>query len=281
LSNTATHNPRVYVLGHADAEMQRLAEQAAFYADLTEDVFRRAGLAPGMRVLDVGCGAGDVSLLAAALVGPSGSVVGIDRSPQAIVTAQRRATAAGVTNTRFDVAEIDALVPEVEESAFDAVVGRLVLLYQPDPVAAVRALTRVLRPGGIIAFQEMAMHDARSHPLVPTYQQSVDWIIALYERAGLEPDMGSKLFSIFHGAGLPNPEMIGACRVEGGAGSPAYRYMTETIRSLLPMFERLGVATAAEMQVDTLETRMRAEAIDGACCLVLPTLIAAWTRTPS
>ena len=267
-----------YVLGHDDAELQRLTEQAAFYADLTEDAFRRAGLAPGMRVLDVGCGAGDVSLLVASMVGPAGEVLGIDRSPEAVATAQRRADAARVAHARFAVSEIDAV--SLEAAGFDAIVGRLVLLYQPDPAATVRALARLARPGGVLVFQELDMHAARSTPVVPTYQWCCERIVELYERAGLEPDMGSKLFGTFVRAGLPAPTMIGAGRVEGGADSYVYRYIATTMRSLMPMFERLGVATAQEVGFDSLEARMRAEAVERSSSLVLPTLIAAWARTP-
>ena len=277
MTDASTQSASPYVLGHADAELQRLAEQAAFYADLTEDAFRRAGLAPGMRVLDFGCGAGDVSLLAAALVGPTGAVLGIDRSPEAVATAQRRAEAAGVAHARFAVSEIDAVASD--DVGFDAVVGRLVLLYQPDPAATLRALARHARPGGLLVFQEFDIRAARSTPVVPTYQWCGDRIAALYERAGLEPDMGSKLFGAFVRAGLPAPTMIGAGRVEGGADSYVYRYMTTTMRSLLPMFERFGVATAAEVDVDTLEARMRAEAVERASSLVLPAFTAAWART--
>ncbi|MEO7156385.1 MAG: hypothetical protein ABI039_02415, partial [Vicinamibacterales bacterium] len=60
-----------YVLGHAADELDRLIKQAAFFGDLTEHTLKLAGLAPGMRVLDLGCGAGDVSFLAASLVGPA------------------------------------------------------------------------------------------------------------------------------------------------------------------------------------------------------------------
>ena len=63
--------------------------------DLTEDVLRRAGIGPGVRVLDIGCGVGDVSLLAGKLVGPTGLVLGVDRSADSIDIAQRRATEAG------------------------------------------------------------------------------------------------------------------------------------------------------------------------------------------
>lgn len=281
MTQTATPRSSDYVLGHADAELRRLAEQSAFYSDLTEDAFRRAGIAPGMRVLDVGCGAGDVSLLAGSLVGPTGEVLGIDRSPDAVAAAGRRADAAGVAHARFAVSEIDTIAPTDAGSGFDAVVGRLVLLYQPDPAAALRTLTRLVRPGGVVVFQEFDMRIARSTPLVPTYQWCCDRIIALYERAGLEADMGSRLFGAFIRAGLPAPTMIGAARVEGGADSYVYRYMAATMRSLLPMFERLAVATPSEVDIDTLEVRMRAEALESTSSLVLPMFVAAWARTSS
>jgi hypothetical protein len=70
-----------YPLGYSQTEAQRLADQAAFLEDLTEDLLRRAGLCSGMRVLDVGCGVGDVSFLAARLVGEDGVVLGVDRAP--------------------------------------------------------------------------------------------------------------------------------------------------------------------------------------------------------
>jgi ubiquinone/menaquinone biosynthesis C-methylase UbiE len=69
-----------YALGHSSAEIQRLKDQAAMLRPITERLLRSAGIDAGMRVLDLGCGAGDVSMLAAELVGPAGIVVGIDRS---------------------------------------------------------------------------------------------------------------------------------------------------------------------------------------------------------
>src|SRR5262245_62576551 len=98
---------RSYPLGYSDGEFARLERQGRLFHDLTEDVLVRAGLAPGMRVLDVGCGIGDVSLLAASLVGPGGTVLGIDRSPDAIETAARRAAAACQRRGRFAVAEVE------------------------------------------------------------------------------------------------------------------------------------------------------------------------------
>src|SRR5260221_8106578 len=93
--------PSGYALGHAEDELDRIINHARFFGDLTEHVLHLAGLAPGMRVLDVGCGPGDVSFLAARLVGPEGTVIGVDKSPDAVHRATQRADAAGLTNVHF------------------------------------------------------------------------------------------------------------------------------------------------------------------------------------
>src|SRR3982751_270389 len=94
----------IYVLGHSDAELERLMVQSRLLGNLTEQILRQAGLQPGMRVLDLGCGPGDVSFLAASIVGPSGSVRGVDRSHEPIALARERAARAGLTNVTFEVA---------------------------------------------------------------------------------------------------------------------------------------------------------------------------------
>jgi ubiquinone/menaquinone biosynthesis C-methylase UbiE len=96
-------------------------------------------------------GAGDVALLAARLVGSEGEVVGIDTNPSIIETARARARDAGCSNVSFVAGDIRELsLPQ----DFDAVVGRYVLMFMPDPVAAMRAVVGHLRPGGIAAFPE-------------------------------------------------------------------------------------------------------------------------------
>ena len=86
-----------YVLGHADVEVQRLLLQGLLYDDYTENALRLAGLRPGMRVLDAGCGPGDVSFIAARLVGPTGTVLGVDAAPEMIELARARAAEQGLS----------------------------------------------------------------------------------------------------------------------------------------------------------------------------------------
>ncbi|HEY4137595.1 MAG TPA: class I SAM-dependent methyltransferase, partial [Casimicrobiaceae bacterium] len=194
-----------YVLGHGSDEHRRLILQSRFVGELTEGVFARAGLAKGMRVLDVGCGAGDVSFLAAAFVGPEGSVLGIDQSPESVALARERAKAAGLANVRFEVARLEEFR---EGGPFDALVGRLVLLYLKEPAVVLRQLAERVRPGGVIAFHEMEMKTAHAVPDVSLYTQCGRWIVEAFTRAGVETSMGSRLYSLFEQAGLPPPEMI-------------------------------------------------------------------------
>jgi ubiquinone/menaquinone biosynthesis C-methylase UbiE len=140
-----------YVLDSTDAEHERLIRQAARLAPLTERLFREAGIAPGQRVLDLGSGVGDVVMLVARLVGDSGEVVGIERDPRSLDRARARVAEAGLNNVSFiqsDVSQITASEP------FDAAVGRFILMWLPDPASVLRQLSLLVRPGGVVAFQE-------------------------------------------------------------------------------------------------------------------------------
>jgi ubiquinone/menaquinone biosynthesis C-methylase UbiE len=135
-----------YPLGYSEAEAKRLMEQGAMLEDLTADLLGRAGLAPGMRVLDVGCGFGDVSLLAARIVGAKGSVLGVDRSSASLEIArgrsERRAELCQTANIWFAEADLNIFEPY---GTFDAIIGRFVLLYVPERASMLRRLSQSLR----------------------------------------------------------------------------------------------------------------------------------------
>jgi len=269
--------PGSYPLGYTEEEAGRLTSQAAFLEDLTEDVLRRAGIRSGMHVLDLGCGVGDVSLLAARLVGETGSVLGIDRSPSSIETARRRTTTLGVRTVQFETSELDTFDTA---QTFDAVIGRLVLLYQSDPVATLRRFRKFLVPNGVIAFQEVNIEDAMQLPASETFERVRSWFLGALAASGTETNMGNKLLSTFLGAGLPRPTMIMAVRVESGPNSYTYAHLAGVIRSMLPLLERTGLATAEEVTIDTLADRLRQEAIANECVTFSPHLVGAWSRLP-
>lgn len=263
-----------YLMGRGEAETERLIYQADFQSRFTRRLFEEAGIRPDMRVLDVGSGAGDVALLAAALVGPCGAVVGIDNNPTVLAMARGRAK--GRANITF--IEGDLNEPPVD-GPFDAVVGRLVLVHQPDPAATLRALARLVRPGGVIAFQEFnfTAESLVQSPPTPLWQQVWGWMRETMRRAGIDDQIGYHLHRHYRDAGLPAPHMHASSSV-GGAEWGGHLYAAETLRSMLPLVMAFGIATADEVGIETLAERLRAEtaACDGV--VKSPDLIGAWTR---
>jgi SAM-dependent methyltransferase len=266
-----------YALGHSEQELERLSHQGQVFAPFTRQLFGQAGLRPGMSILDVGSGAGDVSFLAAELVGPSGEVVGADREAAAVEWATARAHSREIKNVKFLVG--DPAVVEFDQK-FDAVVGRFVLMYYPDPVAALQKLVQHLRPGGLIIFQEFEMENIRSLPAAPTFDRAARWMRQTLSASGARIQMGLELYQLFLSAALPGPQLRVDALIGGGAGFP-YEILAEVIQSLLPVMERLKIATAAEVDIPTLAQRMRDEVIAGNGVVVAPALIGAWSQKPA
>jgi len=273
--NDQNNQDRVYVLGHSAEELNRLIDQARLFGELTEDVFVRAGIGPGMRVLDVGCGAGDVSFLLARMVGPSGAVVGLDRSEDAVSMANARAQAMGLAQVSFSQGELEDI--SIDQPV-DAAVGRFVLMYSPEPSVSLRRIAANVRAGGIVAFQEMNVADAKSFPYVDLFEQSMRWIVETLDREKVKNLMGLGLYRTFVEAGLPPPQMIMGARVEGSSDSPGYQIVAQVVKSLLPVMEKLGIANEKEVQIETLAQRLRDEVISRGAVIVLPPLVGAWTR---
>ena len=255
-------NASTYLLGHADAEVRRLLLQARLYDPYTEQAFRLAGLRPGMRVLDVGCGPGDVSFVAARLVGPEGAVLGIDAA-DIVEFARARAAEDGVTSVRFEQTTVGDLALD---EPVDAVIGRLILMHLPDPVATLRQLAGLVRPGGVIAFSEFDMTGARGVPDGPLWLAARDAIIETFTAMGLDPTFAATMPALFRQAGLSTPQLALGAPIGGAEHTELIAFVAETLASLLPAQEKLGLVTDDVFaDSDALLTRLRDElsAADG------------------
>ena len=228
-----------------------------------------------MRVLDVGCGAGDVSFLAASLVGPDGFVFGVDKSPEAVAMARERAQQSQLTNVQFAVSDLEEV--QVEEPV-DALIGRLILMYFPRPAEVLRHLLTHVRPAGLVVFQELDGSGVTAEPACETFLTAGARIAETLRRAGADLRTGLKLPVIFEDAGLPTPRTLQMARVEHGPDAAGYAWMEQLTRTLLPLMERTGVASAAEVDVDTLAERIRNEVVARRASVVLPPFVGAWTR---
>ena len=262
-----------YEFGSGEDELARLELQGRALAPATRMIFAAAGIRAGMRVLDLGCGAGDVAFVAADLVGPEGYVIGVDRSPDALGRARLRAEQRGLTQVEFVEGDIHDPAPG---GPFDAIVGRLLLMYVPDPAAVLRRQATVLRAGGLIVPIEFDIPTARALPSTPLMSQAVTWLVEAFAKGGIQPSLGTRLWAILREAGLRPLGMLGI-QPHFGPDDPAAVALTAgIIRTAAPLIERTGVATAEEIGVETFAQRVRDELQMNQAVFAHPILLSAW-----
>ena len=266
-----------YVLGHADAELRRLTSQARVKDPMTRRFLTLAGVCPGMRVLDVGSGAGDVALLLADLVGPVGVVVGFDRSAAALEVARAKAAARGVDNVSFVAGGVEDLPPG---EPFDAVVGRYVLQFQERPAELLAAVAARARPDAVVLFHELDWSGVGCVPPVPTYERVRGWAMAALERSGATAHMGLRLPATFRAAGYPIRSCVSTGASPAGYSPGLLEGFVLLARTLAPAMAEYGIASAAELELDTLGTRIADEAAATGSVLTTHLEVGAWARVP-
>ena len=195
--------PMNYPFADRAAEDERLVAQGRLFDPLTRRLLEQAGLSPGMRVLDLGSGAGNVARLAAELVGPDGAVVGIERDPAAAELARRRTDA---PNVEFRVGDVQAL--DGVEGGFDAVTGRLVLMYLTDPVAVLRRAAELVRPVRLICMHEADLDYLSASPLTPLWTQVHGYFMQALEKAGFAARMGPPVVHRLPGRRAARPQLL-------------------------------------------------------------------------
>lgn len=266
-----------YALGSTDAEHERLIRQAAHLAPLTERFFRDAGIAPGQRVLDLGSGVGDVAMLVARIVGPTGEVVGIERDSRSIARARARVAEAGlqsVSYTQTDASEIPKSKP------FDAAVGRFILQFIPEPSVVLRSIVRLVRPGGVVAFHEphWATFLNVLEPL-PLSHACATLIRDTFRNAGVQTEMGLSLHRVYQEAGLPAPNM----RMEMLMGcEPIFTWwIFDLFCTVRPQVQNLGLSLEKLGDLETLPQRMQAEVMAAKTVAAWIALVGAWSKKPA
>jgi SAM-dependent methyltransferase len=261
--------------GIGDDEVARLEQQGKVMARPTRMIFAEAGIRPGMRVLDLGCGAGDSTFVAADLVGPGGTVVGLDHSPEALARARYRAGQRGLTQVQFIEGDIHDPAPG---GPYDAIVERAALWLIPDPAAVLQKQATVLRPGGLVVPVEPDSSPFYQEPEMPVLTQWGSWAIEAMARAGMAFN-GRRLWAIAEEAGLRPLGMIGI-QVHFGPGDELGLVdLVYRMRGIEPVVVGTGVATADEYGMETYEQRLRDEWERTHAVVGNPILLSAWATT--
>jgi ubiquinone/menaquinone biosynthesis C-methylase UbiE len=259
-----------YALGSEDFEQERLQRQAVWVAPHSEHLFRRAGIGPGQRVLELGSGVGDVALIVGRLVGASGEVVGVEREPRSIARASARMKELGLGQVRFVQADLMELP---QDRPFDAGVGRYILMYLKDPVAILREVSRRVRPGGAIAFLDTTFRSFLDQCQgLPLWQEAAQLMTEIFRRTGANTEMGRELSAVFVGAELPEPE------TETYTLTGTERWMSDCLISLRPQAEALGMPMERLGDLGTLQQRLMDELAARGRSVPLPQMVGAWSR---
>ena len=221
---------RTYIMAASEAEHARLVAIARRFADQVREMCARAGVGTGARVVDVGSGPLGALLELAEIVGPSGTVVGVDSSADAVATARTTLAREGLDRVRLVHGDVNVLEPAaiVGDGPFDAAHLRFVLVHQADPAATLRRVAALLRPGGRVLVFDL-VEDARYpryDPPVPASERAWELLYAAAHRRGAAGDVARRLPALCAEAGL---------RVLDARG---------TFRLLTPAQDSLGAARA-------------------------------------
>jgi ubiquinone/menaquinone biosynthesis C-methylase UbiE len=267
-----------YILGHSKGELRRLELQGRMLECSTRRLLQEAGLQPGWKVLDIGTGNGEVALIAAEIVGRSGSVLGIDPSEVAIAAARKR-----VANNAFDIKfEVASMADLASDRRFNLAVGRYVLGHQGDQVSFIQDAASCLVSGGTLAFLDVDT-DLRAPmyaiPHVPLFEDAVSAANEIWAAMGARINPGSRYHELFFKAGLREPMVIWE-HLRASGNAEIVEWLCLILKSISPALAKTNPATAARLDVETLQGRLM-DALSAAHSQVSPARVAgAWVTLP-
>jgi len=185
----------VYTHGHHESVLRSHVSRTA----ANSAAYLIPHLTHGLRVLDVGSGPGTITADFARLVAP-GEVLGLDRSPEVVAAATALAADQHLRNLSFDTGDIYEL--DFPDDSFDVVHAHQVLQHLTDPVAALREMRRVARPGGIVAVRDADFHGMSWYPELPELDEWMDLYQQVARHNNAEPDAGRRLVHWAQAAGF-------------------------------------------------------------------------------
>jgi SAM-dependent methyltransferase len=268
--NGAKNGKGEYVLATGGAAAGRLQMLHSLYGNGARRALLQAGIQPGMRIADLGCGVGMVTGLIAELVGPSGQVVGVDFSG-AQITQAREQLSSSFSNVSF--VEASAVDTGLTHGSFDMVYCRFLLIHLTDPEKALREMYNLLKPGGVIVCEDGDLTSAGSEPY-----SSLNAFAELWGRLGpvwgVDYTLGRKLFQMVLAAGFEEPDITFNQPV--AARGENKRFLELSVAEAGPAFVEAGLITKTELDRTLAEMRKIAE--DESVLAMMPRMSQVWAR---
>ncbi len=266
----SSEQPESYVLrgGQAGAARLRLINRVKW--PTTERLLSTAGLRAGMRVLDLGCGGGAVALKMATLVGTEGEVVGIDLDPSILRLAQQEADSSKlpVTFRHLGAEELD------EVAAYDFAYARYLLSHLRHPERALEAMVQALRPGGLLAVEDVFFPGHVCYPLNAAFDRYLQLYQAVVHAKGADPEIGPRLMGMALDAGLSDVQVELIIPIfREGEGKQVAQVTMEHIREAV-----VGTELATSTEVDAVVTDLKALADDDRTMISIEPTFQVWGR---
>ena len=261
-----------YVLATGEAAAYRLRILHRLYGPGTRRLLLDAGARPGLRAADVGYGVGMVTGLLAEFVGPEGQVVGIDVSAEQLAQAKKRLST-GRDNVRF--VQASATDTGLPRGSFDLVYCRFLLMHLPDPEAALREMSALLRPGGTLVCEDGDLRTAGSQP-TSALAAGADLFRRLGPARGVDYTLGGRLFHMVQAAGFPAPEV--SFNQPVAARGEDKRLLELSVAEAGPAIVAAGLLTPGEL--DRALAEMRRANADESVLAVMPRMTGVWARKP-
>lgn len=259
-----------YVLATGDAAANRLRILHNVYGPGARELLLRAGIQPGMRVADLGCGVGMVTQLLAELVGPAGEVVGVDFSAAQVAQA-RAQLPRELTNVQF--IQASATNTRLERESFDLVYCRFLLIHLADPDAALREMRELLQPDGILVCEDGDLTTAGSEP--PSQLEAFSNLFGgLGPKWGVDYTLGRRLFHMILGANFSQVQIT--LNQPVFAGGENKRLLELSVAEAGPSFIAAGLITDEQL-TETLAAMRRLNE-DQTVLALMPRMSQVWAR---
>ena len=264
-----------YVLGSNPTEQRRLQQQSLDFAQQSGWLLDQAGIQPGWRVIDIGCGPRGVLDLMAARVGPSGRVVGLEQNAEHAALAETFARARGLETVT--IVKGDVVGNDLPSGSFDLAHERTVLVNVPHPEVALRAMVELVRPGGVVACQDPDQSARICDPPHPAWDRLTELLFEAWRRNGADPFLGRRLPRMLRHAGLEKVA-VNLYALETGVNHPRRFTFLTFIDNMRQAILASGLIRAEEL--DQNVRTLRAHLEDPDTTVISGLFYQVWGRKP-
>jgi SAM-dependent methyltransferase len=265
MTTSTDPSPGSYTITGGEQGKQRLNLLAEIMRPTTLRLLAEAGLRGGDRCLDLGCGGGNVTLDMARIVGPHGSVTGVDFDPQIVELARQDARHAGAGNVGYHLADAGTF----DGGPFDLIYARFLLSHLPEPGTVLTRMRQLARPGGRIVVEDTDLSGCYCHPHDPANARFVQLYTEVVRRGGGDADLGRRLPALALAAGLGDVHWTVFQPVH--ASGPDKHMTAVTMERIRPAVLRHGLAT--DQEIDAIIDGMHAFAQDPSTLVGMPRMV--------